>query len=255
MDAGTDRAYTDRDVRDHPGYRQAVERYLEGYTGEFGFLVDMKMRAANDVDLTTGMVRGVLNCMRHDPRVTDLPAPTSEDFDDVENVIPMRSKEERAARDRHPAGKGLPERRPCPYAGQEHDSHWYPDGWPNNSQSRCHGWHALTREYVDVRVRVNRGYARGRSSNLIHRTTGEGGGTWYPAPGHLHVEGGEHRWGSFWAGVRCTVYTLKGPTLLDAAGVRQAQPYDTPTATAYGKYEDVTLCPRCFPGSEGTEIR
>jgi hypothetical protein len=253
MDAGTDRAYTDRDVRDNPGYRDAVERYLDQYTGEFGFLIDMKMRLAARVDLTTGMVRGVLNCMRHDPRVTDLPAPAEEDFDDVDNVVPMRGREERRARDRHPAGKALPERLPCPIGeGVEHDSHWYADGWPNNSQSRCLGWHAMTREPVKVRVRVNLGYARGRQSNLIHRTTGEGTGLWWPERWH---EPSPHRAGSFEAGVRCTVYVLKGPTLLDAAGVRAATPYDTPTATAYGKYEDVTLCPRCFPGSEGTAIR
>jgi hypothetical protein len=70
-----DRKYTDRDVRENPDFYVTVIDYLEHYEGEFDFLVDCKMRVAMDRELTVGMVRGILNCMRHDPRVTNLPEP------------------------------------------------------------------------------------------------------------------------------------------------------------------------------------
>lgn len=67
--------YTDRDVRENRELTAAAYRYVETYQGEFQFLVDCKMRVASNEELTVGLVRGILNCMRVDPRVTGLPVP------------------------------------------------------------------------------------------------------------------------------------------------------------------------------------
>lgn len=67
--------YTDRDVRENPQYYDMVVEYLEQYQGEFEFLVSCKMRVSSGIDLSVGMVRGVLNCMRADPRVGVMPEP------------------------------------------------------------------------------------------------------------------------------------------------------------------------------------
>ena len=67
--------YTDRDVRENRELTAQAYRYVENYQGEFQYLVDCKMRVASGEDLTVGLVRGILNCMRVDPRVTGLPDP------------------------------------------------------------------------------------------------------------------------------------------------------------------------------------
>lgn len=85
--------YTDRDVRENPEYYGIVVDFLVTYQGEFQFLIDCKMRVMQDHDLTVGMVRGVLNCMRVDPRAPTLPEPkpiTAEDMEAFADVIPMR---------------------------------------------------------------------------------------------------------------------------------------------------------------------
>lgn len=81
------RKYTDRDVRENPNFIDMAEEYLKQYQGEFEFLIDCKMRLAQGTELSTGMIRGVLNCMRVDPRVkSQLPEPMPE-FD--ADVIPI----------------------------------------------------------------------------------------------------------------------------------------------------------------------
>jgi hypothetical protein len=75
MSAAPETKYTERDVRDNPELEELAVEYVEQYSGEFEFLIDMKMRLAQRYALTTPMVKGILNCMRHDPRVSGLPAP------------------------------------------------------------------------------------------------------------------------------------------------------------------------------------
>lgn len=85
--------YTDRDVRENEDtLTQVVYDYLMDYQGEFRFLLDCKMRVVSDYDLTIGMIRGVLNCMRVDPRAPSLPEPIEWDAD----VIPMPERSSRA---------------------------------------------------------------------------------------------------------------------------------------------------------------
>lgn len=69
--------YTDRDVREDASLLPLAEDYLRGYTGDFAFLVDLRQAlVSHGRPLTVANVRGVLNCMRNDPRVClALPSP------------------------------------------------------------------------------------------------------------------------------------------------------------------------------------
>lgn len=87
-----DLKYTDRDVRESAELVEAAYEYLESYAGEFEFLIDCRMRVAQGESLSVGMVRGVLNCMRVDPRVKSLPAPLPPDETVVEFAKPRRKK-------------------------------------------------------------------------------------------------------------------------------------------------------------------
>lgn len=93
--------YADEQVRANwdEFYRHA-HAYLIDYTGEFPFLIDCRARIQQGVDLTVGMVRGVLNCMRVDPKVTFLPEPEEIQFD--ADLIPIdrapSRRRQRAAR-------------------------------------------------------------------------------------------------------------------------------------------------------------
>ena len=81
------RKYTDLDVRRNPDFYGLVIDYLMEYNGDFEFLVSCKTRIEQGVDLSIGMVRGVLNCMWVDPKVTGMPEPLPEEFD--ADVIPL----------------------------------------------------------------------------------------------------------------------------------------------------------------------
>ena len=59
--------YTDRDVRELPYLTQIAYTYLDAYQGDFEFLLDAKRIHYQGV-LATATIRGVLNCMRADPR-------------------------------------------------------------------------------------------------------------------------------------------------------------------------------------------
>lgn len=70
--------YVDRDVRDDANLVDVAESYVQRYTGDFSFLLDCRERLVVGGGLTVSQVRGVLNCMRSDPRVGHLPAPRRE---------------------------------------------------------------------------------------------------------------------------------------------------------------------------------
>jgi len=69
--------YTDRHVREDVSLIDVAEGYAQAYTGDFEFMVDIRDRLRDGQRLTVTQVRGVLNCMRHDPRVGHLPVPAS----------------------------------------------------------------------------------------------------------------------------------------------------------------------------------
>lgn len=160
MSAAPQLKYTDRDVRENPEFYGMVVNYLTAYEGEFPFLIDCKMRLAQDYDLSTGMVRGVLNCMRVDPRVGNMPEPMIFDAD----IIPM------------------PER---PYSGRpfrpakvdcdrtDYHSHSYND-W--KTMNFCPGKYKTERSGpyrrpADMKPQFHFVKAKSPSTTLIHRAT------------------------------------------------------------------------------------
>ena len=82
--------YTDRDVRENPDFENIAINYLMDYEGEFAFLIDCKMRIASGMGLSVGMVRGILNCMRVDPRAPEIPEPQI--WDGEADVIPLSER-------------------------------------------------------------------------------------------------------------------------------------------------------------------
>lgn len=63
-----DYKFTDTDVRAHPQLTNAVYDFLSTYEGEFAFLVEARKTLSSLKFLHIATVRGVLNCMRIDPR-------------------------------------------------------------------------------------------------------------------------------------------------------------------------------------------
>lgn len=76
-------AYTDRDIRDTPSLEAIAEEYVQRYTGSFELILDCRDRLRDGYRLGVSQVRAVLNTMRADPRVRQLPMP-SQRSDDVE---------------------------------------------------------------------------------------------------------------------------------------------------------------------------
>lgn len=156
-----ERRYTDRDVRVNfnEAYR-VVHDYLASYEGEFEFLVDCKMRIAADYSLTTGMIRGVLNCMRVDARYRG-PLPEFSVEDDRAEIIPMKS-ERRPKRIQYPKECDIVE---------FHDPH--PIGPEELGPGRwnCYGKYAINRDFeIFTRAQVNRPYVAAVSpTSLVHR--------------------------------------------------------------------------------------
>lgn len=194
---GAELKYTDRDVRENSDFLPAVLTYLEQYTGEFEYLIDMKMRAAQGMNLTVPMVRGVLNCMRHDPRVQNLPAPKP-----VEYGVLIDMEEERPKR-REPQ---QPRKR---YGGQDpcdedspHDRHDY--DLPVNRkgetwQYTCPGIFTINRGFTDrdgywsgdvlTPARIKVPFATARGGMLIHRIV--------PEKSHFVWRARQHTWGYY----------------------------------------------------------
>jgi len=192
-------------------------------------------------------VRGVLNCMRNDPRLPEgwwmgkkarkgKKKRKKKGTPHLASVTPLPVR---------PADPG------CPAGpGVEHGAHWYGPAEPDEHHTRWHclGWHAVNREIREVPARFHLPYVRGRQSNLVHRSTGEGTVTWFPGGFH----DGRMAYAALWQ-VKpvCPLPALKNPATLDADGVRSAEPRDLPSGTSQ-KYAAVTLCARCFP-TGGTE--
>lgn len=187
-----ERKYTDRDVRsDLPAVERIVSDYLESYEGEFEFLVDCKQRLAIGVELTVGMMKGVLNCIRVDARYRgELPA-----FDhtyDAE-VIPMP----RDKSGRHPDRRKMP--RNCDIE-EYHDQHLIgPEEW-GHERWRCYGKFELNREPYSRAGVVPSQYTGvvAKTGSMIHGLSGSASILWTP---NRHEPGFYEGWN----GVRTSV--------------------------------------------------
>jgi hypothetical protein len=71
-----DLKYTDEDVRRDSELQRRAESYALHYLGDFAFLARARAQVEANGHLTVGVARGVLNCMRLDPRISaTLPPP------------------------------------------------------------------------------------------------------------------------------------------------------------------------------------
>jgi len=78
-----DRKYTDRDIRDNPKLISLAEGYLLDYTGEFDYLLGCRELVEGGERLPIPLARGVLNCMRLDPKGFQVLQDYVEDFTDA----------------------------------------------------------------------------------------------------------------------------------------------------------------------------
>jgi hypothetical protein len=180
---GADLRYSDRDVRDNPDLRARVVEYLQEYTGEFSFLIDCKRRVDNGHELTVGMVRGCLNCMRSDPRVVGLPTPQPVE----ENVIDLQ---DHRGSGRPSRGRSRPSRVPCTITAF-HNSH------SDELTQYCAGIYEINRDYgyqgltTPVKIKPDVLYVAAKSPTaLVHLVSqtghhmmgnkGENRMIWYP---------------------------------------------------------------------------
>lgn len=165
---GASLKYTDRDVREGgEELYQKVVNFLERYEGEFTFLIDCKMRLAQGMDLHVGMVRGVLNCMRVDPRETDLPEPILPTADAEVIEMPKRKVRKLKSCDREE------------FHGP-HGHYGFRDlteiEWEEDPYYACKGKYAINRDdAIWVPAKINRPAMISRTSNLIHRIGNEAG--------------------------------------------------------------------------------
>lgn len=196
--------YTDRDVRENPDFYGAAVNYLVEYEGEFQFLIDCKMRVASGMDLTTGMVRGILNCMRVDPRVKNLPEP----IEWPEDVIPI---------DRERSSYRRPKKRvrvPC--TRTDFHEHKFED-W--ETYEYCPGKYEYNREVYELPAKVHPEYifVKGKSPTVftVHLVT-ESVVQWSP---HRH-EGGFYKVELIVRTACKYPYYLRNPILLSAQDVQ-----------------------------------
>lgn len=212
MSAAPETKYTDRDVRGNPDLVEMAVEYVEAYDGEFEYLIDMKMRLAQNYDLTTPMIRGILNCMRHDPRVTGLPTPVPPEEG---TVIELRQPK-RARRRRH----GLDKENPVScQKTTSHDAHVW---WKDDDSEWCEGipWEITRTRYPHYPAVVKAPFVVARQGNLIHRVADKGH--------YFYWRQETHEWGfwrmpgedfddpELWVNLVCRFPSiLKRPILLD----------------------------------------
>lgn len=178
MDAALDwssHKFTDRDVRDHPILVDVARQYLLQYTGDFEFLLDMRRKLDH---LTIPQARGVLNCMRNDPRATnaltellkrlprmpELPAANGDGEFEAE-VVDIKVK-----------------MKPTCNITQPHESHYI-----DKARGMCRGVpFEINREYYFARpATIKLPFAMARTGSLIHAVAASGSKVqWFPPIHH-----------------------------------------------------------------------
>lgn len=154
MSAAPEMKYTDRDVREDPDLTQLAIAYIANYTGEFDPLVEAKELFEEYGELTTPMIRKVLNCMRHDAQVVmQLPRPKY-----GSNVVAFQPPKRRVG------SRPKNDKQSCQNT-DSHDKHW----WGEWGEHECQGmpW-AINRFTVYLPVKVKVKYAMSRTGKLIH---------------------------------------------------------------------------------------
>ena len=228
--------YTDRDVRENPDFVELAERYLESYEGEFQYLIDCKMRVQMGISLTTGMIRGVLNCMRVDPRAPEMPAPKQFPQDEESNVVSIERPRRLGVRKK----SIYADRETCPLynAGIFHRHKKFTGEYLNQYLS-CRGLYRINRAgIVTMKAKVKWPYMVAMSGSIIHKVGNEAYTKW-------HVPQHEYGWYFLQPDLvvrsQCqgTTLVLKNPRLLEKPEAKDTRPRTTGNP--------LPLCSRCFP--------
>lgn len=244
-----DLRYSDRDVRDNPGVLSRVVEYLKAYTGEFDYLVDCKRRVENGDDLSVGMIRGVLNCMRNDPRVIGLPTPSGLS----ENVVEFRPR--RTDRAYKSDRKDMVKLRDCDiteYHGEHGGAH-YEDAEGFDGYRYCHGIHQINREDFWIEAKLKVPYIMPKTVGLVHKVGDESvlpkNGedhyvAWYMWRVKAHAYGWSREEYEFLPVTDLYVRTAcKYPRYLENPRLIAAENLTLARTAMVSK----GLCPRCFP--------
>lgn len=113
--------YTDAQVRADPDlFVTLALAYLQDYTGEFDLLRSYQVRLQNGHELTVPMIRAVLNCMRFDASVPNMPEPQQREARVIDFVSKAERKRKPAQASPRPAFIDLPTRWKMRYG----ISHW-----------------------------------------------------------------------------------------------------------------------------------
>lgn len=156
--------YTDRDVRSHPDLIALAVGYLEDYPGEFEYLLDAK-RILTEVGsgaLTVSQIRGVLNCMRHDPVVAGK----------LYEIAPPTTPKEDLDRHFTPRIRRLNEVMRCADVSP-HSPHQV----SNNKQ--CRG---VSKYPVSMSAQVHARFCKASTGKLMHLVGDEAFVTWHYRP-------------------------------------------------------------------------
>lgn len=182
--------YSDRDVRENTELFDIAARYLQSYRGDFEYLQDCQRHYTVNGSLTVAMTRGVLNCMRNDPRVAgDLPAPKYGAPDTEATVTPIDRKKKNKRKNKGRRG-GINNPRQCEKP-ESHRAH----SWDDHNEW-CNGVpFAINREgtYVPARFKPGVKFVLARGGKMIHGIAPEGnhGFVWVPKQneyGWLHED-------------------------------------------------------------------
>lgn len=247
-----DLRYTDRDVRDNPGVTARVVQYLREYTGEFEFLVDCKARVDNADDLSVGMIRGILNCMRNDPRVIGLPTPKG--LSEDENILEFKPKRTDRAWKSNKEMEKLVKCENTDYHGEHGGAH-YKDAEGFDGFKRCEGVHRINRESFQVRANLKVPYIMPKTVGLVHKVGDESilpqqRDEWTMVSWYMWRVN-THAFGWWWEDLH---YSNQGPDLYVRTACKYPRYLENPRLVpadhlTLARTSEVSkgLCPRCFP--------
>jgi hypothetical protein len=236
--------YTERDVRENPNLYDAAMDYLEEYAGDFEFLLDCKERYLNSIGMSNGMIKGILNCMRVDPRWRgQLPEPLKPE--PLAEVIPMTRKS------RARTYEEMPE---CPLKvkGIFHHHKRRTVSW---GYKYCYGLYRINREIYSLpaRLHVNMAVGKSPATNLVHKAV-SASFEWLPPH---NQEGWLYRgYGpTLWVATGCKYPTiLKDPILLRQEHITDYNMNMQSWKDVSGWYKaqkknlvPLLFCLRCFP--------
>jgi hypothetical protein len=227
--------YSDRDVRENTEFFDIAQRYLQSYRGSFEYLLDCQRHFTVHGSLTVAMTRGVLNCMRNDPRVAgDLPAPQFWPDEPEATVTPIKGKKKK----NRSSWKKRENPEPCEKT-ESHDGHYW--GGETDYDDWCEGvpWLINREGYVVLPATVKRPFVIAKyAMKMIHKVADEGSHfVWNPEP---------HGWGWRWndSPVLQVKLVCRYPSIL-----REPRLITQPQAGEL-LLSGLELCRHCFSGDD-----